>query len=167
MSDKSQRAAAGPSQKSVELGVAIFTGIFGLIVAYGSMLVGIGWGVEGPKAGFFPFYISLFIIGGSIVNFVNIVAAGSSDKVYAEWSQLRQVLAVVIPSAIYVALVPYLGIYVCSLLLIAVFMRWLGRYPWGMVAAISMAVPAIFFMMFERWFLVPLPKGPIEELLGF
>ena len=28
-----------------------------LIVIIGSLKVGIGWGAEGPKAGFFPFYV--------------------------------------------------------------------------------------------------------------
>jgi hypothetical protein len=28
-------------------------------------------------------------------------------------------------------------------------------------------VMSVLFMMFEVWFLVPLPKGPIEELFGF
>ena len=76
-------------------------------------------------------------------------------------------LSVVIPTAIYVALVPWLGLYVASLLLIAVFMKWLGRYGWALVAARrdrrSARSPIV---MFEKWFLVPLPKGPIEDLLG-
>jgi putative tricarboxylic transport membrane protein len=166
MSDKSQPAADGPSHRAVEIGVAIFTGLFAVIVIAGSVSAGIGWGVEGPKAGFFPFYVGLFILGGSIVNFVNIIAAGRSDKLFAEWDQLRQVLSVVIPSAIYVALIPSLGIYVCSIAIIAVFMRWLGKYRWSLVAAVSVGVPAFFYVMFEKWFLVPLPKGPIEDLLG-
>jgi putative tricarboxylic transport membrane protein len=28
-------------------------------------------------------------------------------------------------------------------------------------------VPVVTFLIFEKWFLVPLPKGPIEEYLGF
>jgi hypothetical protein len=28
-------------------------------------------------------------------------------------------------------------------------------------------VPVALFLMFEVWFLVPLPKGPIEQWLGF
>ena len=36
-----------------------------------------------------------------------------------------------VPTAIYVALVPWIGIYAASVLLIAVFMRWLGHYGWG------------------------------------
>jgi hypothetical protein len=45
-------------------------------------------------------------------------------------------------------------------------MKWLGRYDWGRTVALSIAVPLITYFMFERWFLVPLPKGPIEEWLG-
>ena len=54
-----------------------------------------------------------------------------------------------------------------SALLIAAFMRWLGHYGWGMVAAVAVGVPVATFLVFEKWFLVPLPKGPIEAYLGF
>jgi len=27
-------------------------------------------------------------------------------------------------------------------------------------------VPLVLFLVFERWFLVPLPKGPLEAFLG-
>jgi hypothetical protein len=76
-------------------------------------------------------------------------------------------MAVVVPTAIYVATIPFLGIYVTSAILIGFFMRWLGRYGWVLVLAIAIAMPIVTFVVFERWFLVPLPKGPIEELLGF
>jgi hypothetical protein len=76
-------------------------------------------------------------------------------------------MSMLVPTAIYVALIPWIGIYVASMLLIAVFMRWLGRYGWGMIAAIAVGVPVVTFIIFEKWFLVPLPKGLIEELLGF
>ena len=58
--------------------------------------------------------------------------------------------------------------YVSSALLIAVFMIWFGRYNWLMVARRSRScVPVLTFFMFEIWFLVPLPKGPLENLLGY
>jgi len=28
-------------------------------------------------------------------------------------------------------------------------------------------VPFALFLLFEIWFLVPLPKGPLEEFLGY
>ena len=32
--------------------------------------------------------------------------------------------------------------------------------------AVAFGMPIVTYFIFERWFLVPLPKGPIEEWLG-
>jgi hypothetical protein len=166
MTDTTPHAGgSGPGHRAVEIGVALVMIAFGVLIIVGSLKVGIGWGAEGPKSGFFPFYIGLAIIAASVVN---LVAAFADDprRIFADWSQLASVLAVVIPTAIYVSVVPWLGIYVSSLLLIAVFMVWLGRYGIAMSGAVSIGVTVATYLMFEKWFLVPLPKGPIEELLG-
>ncbi len=169
MSDAPPQGArgAGPSQRSVEIGVTVFMAVLALIVIAGSIQAGIGWGAEGPKAGFVPFYVGLLILASSVVNFVAAVSERSDARLFAEWGQLGQVMSMLVPTAIYVALVPWIGIYVASALLIAVFMRWLGQYGWRMVATISLGVPIVTFLVFEKWFLVPLPKGPIEAYLGF
>jgi hypothetical protein len=168
MDEHSQSARdGGPSHRSVEIGVALFTAAFALIVIAGSLQAGVGWGAEGPKAGFFPFYIGLVILGASIINFGAVISRPPENRLFAEWGQLRQVMAMLVPTTIYVALVPWIGIYAASVLLIAVFMRWLGQYGWGMIAAVAVGVPVVTFAIFEKWFLVPLPKGPIEEFLGF
>ena len=166
MSENSQ-GATGPTHRSVEIGVAGATTVFAIIVIIGSLQVGIGWGAEGPKAGFFPFYIGVLIVISSAVNFIRIVTETSDRGLFAEWGQLAKVMSVLVPTAIYVALIPWIGIYVASILLIAFFMKWLGRYDWPLVAAVSLGVPLAVFLIFERWFLLPLPKGPIEEFLGF
>lgn len=168
MSDTAhETGGTGPSHRSVEAGVAIAVGIAGLITVLGSLRVGIGWGDEGPKAGFFPFYIGLIIIISSVVNLVQLFAAENDNAVFATWEQIFKVLTVVIPTSIYVAIIPYAGIYVASALLIGLFMIWLGKYKLAVAVPTSIAVPIILFVVFERWFLVPLPKGPIEKLLGF
>jgi hypothetical protein len=168
MAKKSKGAAiGGPAHRSVESAVAIFCGLLALITIGGALAVGIDWGAEGPKAGFFPFYIGLFILGASAINLWHALRDNPSDKLFAEWLQLRQVLSVVIPTAVYVFLIPLIGIYVASLLLIGLFMRWLGEYAWSYVAAVAVSTPIAIFVVFEKWFLVPLPKGPIEEFLGF
>jgi putative tricarboxylic transport membrane protein len=168
MSDNSHGLrGAGPTQRSVEIGVTLAMAVFSLIVIAGSLQVGIGWGAEGPKAGFVPFYVGLMILGSSIINFGAILAERSDKRLFADWGQLAKVMSMLVPTSIYVALIPWIGIYVASVLLIAVFMRWLGRYGWGLVAAISLGVPLVTFVVFEKWFLVPLPKGPIESYLGF
>lgn len=155
----------GPSHKAVEAGVTVLIAVFGLIVILGSLRAGVGWGAEGPQAGFFPFYLGLFIIVSSAINLWNGLRE-ESDGLFASWSQLRQVLSVVIPTTVYVSSMPFIGLYVASMLFIAWFMRWLGKYNWITVLAISIGMPVLTYIVFERWFLVPLPKGPLEEWLG-
>jgi hypothetical protein len=157
----------GPSHRSVEIGVIGVVALLGLIAIVGSLKVGIGWGAEGPRAGFFPFYCGLIVVIASAVNLVNALRAENDGSLFAEWGQLRQVMSVVIPTAIYVFAIPYLGIYVCSAILIAGFMIWLGRYPVHTAVAVALAMPIVTFLMFEIWFLVPLPKGPLESMLGY
>src|SRR5215217_5968565 len=151
MSENSHRTGAGPSQRAVEIGVAIFLLAFAAIVVYGSVQAGITWGPEGPRAGFFPFYVGLMIAAASLYNLVGAVMDRQTG-LFAEWGQLRQVLAVVIPTTAYVLLVPWLGLYVASIILIALFMKWLGNYGWSLVAAVSIGVPVLAYFMFEKWF---------------
>ncbi len=162
-----ETGGTGPSHRGVEIGVAVAMAILALIGIYGSIKVGIGWGAEGPRAGFFPFYVSLAVLISCAVNLVKVILSTNDGALFAEWGQIRQVLAVVVPTAIYVAAIPFLGIYVASALLIIAFMKWLGKYNWLMSIAVGVVVPILTFLMFEVWFLVPLPKGPLENFLGY
>jgi hypothetical protein len=166
MSDDAHGAGRGGlKQRGVECSVAIGTALFALIVIVGAIQAGIGWGVEGPRAGFFPFYVGSAILIASVVNFVRALA--QPDRSFASWWQLGKVFSVVVPTAVYVAVIPWIGLYFASMLLIAFFMKRLGDYPWHLIGGIAAGVPLITFVVFERWFLVPLPKGPIEAWLGF
>jgi hypothetical protein len=167
MSESSHSSGgSGPSHRSVEIGVALFMALLAVVGIVGALRVGIGWGAEGPKAGFFPFYISLIVLLSCAVNLVSVMREYTGREVFAEWAQIRQVLSVVIPTTVYVFAVPVIGMYLSSGLLIGVFMKWIGRYSWLMVLPIAVAVPILTYIMFERWFLVPLPKGPLEDWLG-
>src|SRR5262245_18502199 len=60
--DAGQAHGAGPAQRSVEIAVTLAIALFGVIVILGSLAVGVGWGAEGPKSGFFPFYLGAVIV---------------------------------------------------------------------------------------------------------
>jgi putative tricarboxylic transport membrane protein len=167
MSDTSEhRAGAGPSQRAVEVGTAIVIAVFGLIVIVGSLRVGIGWGAEGPKSGFFPFYLGLAIVIASMINLLRVPFEVKPGTLFAEWPQLRQVLSVAIPTAVYVVVIPWTGLYIASLVLIAGFMMWLGKYRAPFSIGLSFVMIVAIYLTYEKWFLEPLPKGPIEDLLG-
>ena len=158
-------SSAGPMHRTVEAGVTLLIALFGVIVIIGSLKAGINWGAEGPRAGFFPFYVGLCIVAASAINLWNTFRAGDQG-LFAEWGQLRQVMSVVVPTAIYVGVMPFTGLYLASIIFIGWFMRWLGKYSWLVVTAVALGMPIVTYLIFERWFLVPLPKGPIEEWLG-
>ncbi len=128
---------------------AVVAGIFlafGLLVAWDSHRLGSAWGSDGPEAGYFPFYIGVLICISAAFNLHAALKAGAEGrKAFVHWGQLKMILTVMVPSTIYVALIanPWmgLGIYVASALFIAFFMRYLGKYGWVRIAAVS-AAPA-------------------------
>ena len=156
---------AGPTHKAVEVGITLLIALFGAIVIFGSVKAGINWGAEGPRAGFFPFYVGIFIVAASAINLRDALR-DANGRLFAKWGQLRQVMSVVIPTAIYVGSMPFVGLYVASIIFIGWFMRWLGKYRRITVLAVALGMPIVTYFIFERWFLVPLPKGPVEEWLG-
>jgi hypothetical protein len=147
--------------------VAALFFLAGAIVVFDSVRLGARWAEDGPQAGYFPFYIGLLVCISAAVNLVMaLVNRKDAERDFVELDKLKLVLAVLIPSAIYVAAISWTGIYVASAVFIAFFMRWLGKYPWWKVAAVSIGTMVAFFLIFESWFKVPLPKGPLENLLG-
>jgi hypothetical protein len=153
--------------RAAEIAVAAAFFVLGAIVVFDSVRLGARWIADGPQPGYFPFYLGLIICASSAITIVlALLMPAENNRTFVERGQLKLVLSVLIPSAVYVALVGWLGIYVSAVLFIALFMRWLGKYPWWKVAAVSLGNSIVFFLIFERWFLVPLPKGPVESLLG-
>jgi hypothetical protein len=164
-----QQDKAVGSVRLWEIIVAAIFLVFGAIVVFDSRRLGAQWGSDGPQAGYFPFYIGVFICIASAINMYSAIAKGSRDA-FVEWGQLRLILIVMVPTLVYVALMdnPWysLGMYVPSIVFIAFFMRFLGKYGWAKIAAVSIGTMVAFFVMFEIWFKVPLPKGPLEAALG-
>lgn len=154
---------------AMESAVAIAFMALAGVVMWDSWRIGAGWAVDGPRAGYFPFYVGVLIFASSLVTLIQAVLkrAGAPDREFARWAQLRQVSEVLIPSLVYVVVIPWLGIYVSTALFIIWFMRRIGRYGVAMILPLSLGVPVFTFAVFELWFKVPLPKGPLERLLGY
>jgi hypothetical protein len=164
MSESPSAGRAALRQKSAEAVVAALFLSIGAIVMWDSVRLGASWADDGPQAGYFPFYIGLLICLSAVINFATAMTA-KKNGTFVEVEQLKLVLMVLVPSAIYVALVGWLGIYVSSILFIAFFMRWLGKYDWWKLALVSVGNSVFFFVIFEIWFKIPLPKGPLEAVL--
>ena len=152
-----------------ELVVALLFVLGGLVVIGDSLRVGISWGDDGPKAGYFPFYIGCLLTGAGALVAVQALRRWKSlaGDVFVTVDRLKPVLTVLVPTIVYVLLIATIGIYVASAIYITGFMIWQGKFRVLPALAAGLGVPIVIFLLFEVWFLIPLPKGPLEHLLGY
>jgi putative tricarboxylic transport membrane protein len=156
------------SYRSMDAFIAVCFMAAASVVMWDSQRVGTAWVSDGPQAGYFPFYIGLIMfISGLGVLLQAFLTKKPNLATFVEKGQLWSVLRVLIPAAIYVGLIPYLGLYVSAAIFIIVFMMWIGKYSILWAIPIAVGVPMFLFVLFEIWFLIPLPKGPVENALGF
>ena len=166
MSDQEQ--GAGLNRRIPEAGVAALLFAAGGIVIVDSLRVGIEWADDGPKAGYFPFFIGLLLAFSAGWTLVRTLLGWSRETaLFAQWTELRDVAAMLVPTTVFIVAVPFLGLYFPGALLIGYFMKRHGNFGWVATVLTALGVPFTFFLIFERWFLVPLAKGPIEAWLGF
>jgi putative tricarboxylic transport membrane protein len=156
------------STRTVEIVVSGLFVTLALVIMYDNWRIGARWASDGPEAGYFPFYIGLIMLVASMGTLIiNLLSKSADRSNFVERSQFKQVLQVLIPTAGFVFLIWLIGIYFAAAIFITFFMWWLGKYPLYRILPVAIIVPLVLFMMFEVYFLVPLPKGPIETALGF
>ena len=147
------------------------------VVLYDAVRLGIGWGSDGPKSGFFPFWLAGLMIVACAAILVQALLRTTGGS-FVSRAQLEPVLKVLWPAAAMIVLTggvkigdltlfPALGLYVASALYLGFYMHWVGRHRWLAVVTLSVAIPIVTFLVFEKWFLVPMPKGPLEAWLGY
>ncbi|TRZ92855.1 MAG: tripartite tricarboxylate transporter TctB family protein [Rhodocyclaceae bacterium] len=155
---------------AVEALVAFIVLAIGIVVVYSSVKLGAGWTSDGPGSGYFPFYIGLMLcLSGSVTLYQALLGKQKTSESFVDREQLKRVMAVLIPAGFYVVATHFVGVYVASTLYIALFMIVLGKYSWIKSVLAAFSVNAVFFLMFEVWFKVPLYKGIYEPLsfLGY
>lgn len=172
-SDRTDPAASkGPATYIVDAVVALIVVSIGAVVVFGSRKLGAEWTSDGPGSGYFPFYIGLIMcISGAGVFYQALfskTAKRNTDE-FVDGEQLKRVLSVLLPAAVYVLAVQFIGLYVASAIYIALFMVILGKFSWLKSIGIALCVNVLFFLMFEVWFKVPLFKGTFDMLsfLGY
>ena len=140
--------------------------LVGLIVVGDALRLGAGWGSDGPKSGFFPFWLGVLLLAVTTAIVVQAWRRGPGN-VFVTREQLRPVLQVLWPAAAMVAATHVVGLYAAAAIYLAFYMRWVGHHRWLTVILLAIGIPVITFVVFEMWFLVPMPKGPLEAWLGY
>lgn len=160
--------ARGLSVRPVEVATALGFAAIGGVAIWDSLRIGAGWGTDGPRTGYFPFWLGVVMLASSLGTAIAALRRPREETgLFVSWTQLRLVASVLAPTVVYVALIPLTGLYVASAGLVMWFMIVLGGFAWWRAVAGGLATALVAFVVFELWFLVPLPKGPLEDYLGY
>ena len=150
---------------------ALILFVIGIVAVSDARRYGVfGWGPAGPEPGLYPYLLGLGIILGSLITLGQTllrIRRAAPDEPFIPRGALKPVLSVAIPAALMIVLTEFIGLYLAAGLYLAVYMRWIGRYRWITVLAVSILIPLSGYLMFEKWFLIPLPEGSLTSRLGF
>ncbi len=151
--------------RRAETFVAAALTLFGLVMLQQARQLPFGSPGAGPGSGFFPLWLSLGVTLCAGIVLVQSLVRPREDGEFIPGHAWRPLLIAFLPMLVVVALMNYLGIYLGGALYLAGYMRFVGRFRWASVIAVSVAIPLVLFMIFEKWFLFPMPKGLILEYL--
>src|SRR2546422_4248874 len=100
--------------------------LVGGVVVFDAVGIGIGWGTDGPKSGFFPFWLGMLLIAACAL-ILGQAARRVDAKPFVRREQLGPVLKVLWPAVALVVLTLWLRLYVSAALYTGFYMRWIGR----------------------------------------
>lgn len=153
--------------RSAERVVALALALAAVVLVREAARLPIVWTAMGPGAGFFPFWLAVGVLASALVVLLKNLRAAPSrgGEPFIPPGAWRPLAVVFLPIAAVVGLIGYLGIYLGGALYLAGYMRLVGRHRWGAIALVAILVPLSLFLIFERWFLLPMPKGTVLESL--
>lgn len=148
--------------RRADIYVGLFLMAIGLLVLGDSIRLGFGWGMSGPEAGFFPFYMGLGIVICTffiVLRGIRKLKKEGTGKPLIQKGGLTQILWVLIPAAGMVLLTEIIGLHLATVLYLAFYMGVVGKMNWGKVIPLSILIPLVVYVVFDKIFLIPLPEG--------
>lgn len=153
------------------------------IVAIGLILVslGVAWkatelpvGIlpkEGPGGGFLPFWLSLGIAAVALMVLIQSLVSSRRDKsatagagVFMNREGLGDLLRVGLPGMLMILLIGVISVYFSAALFIFYCLFLVGEHNLKTSLGVSIGVPVVVYYIFEKFLIIPLPKGYAEFL---
>jgi len=153
------------SGRTLEAATALITGAFGAAVVVSSLDNGIGWSAAGVESGTFPFIVGLVIAAGSLFN----LGQGwlHARAVILGPSELRRLGKLFVPAAVYVGIIPLIGMYPATAFYVFGALAWQKRGSILLPALAAIGSALALYLIFELTFQISLPRGALGILMGF
>ncbi len=154
--------------RTVEVIVYLLLLALALLLGFDNWRSGMGWAKDGPQTGYLPFYLCVILAAAALYGLgVAFVRRANATTTFVTRDQLRRVMQVFVPTFLFCLFTQWLGLYIASFLLVAGFMRVIGRIALWKSLVTSFLFAVIMFATFEIAFDVIMPKGPIEAIFGY
>jgi hypothetical protein len=122
------------------------------------------WGATGPGSGFFPFWLGLAM---AVLAALLLARAVRERQAGPDWLPRGRgavrFLGVLGTSVAFVALMPWLGMAVGTVLFLLVVLRLLEGHSWLTAVGVAVGMALVNWAVFTWWLSVPFPAG----VLGF
>jgi len=145
------------SRRALEALTAAITGAFGIAVVAQSLDNGISWTSAGVESGTFPFITGLIVTAGSLYNLVRGWLRGR--EIIVDRTAFRRTMALFVPAAVFVAVIPLVGMYVASAGYLLATLRLQSGLSLLRALVIAVVVAIGLYVVFEWSFQVALPHG--------
>lgn len=147
--------------RNAEVACGLLLLVLGLVIVWESLKLKVGWGFNGPEAGFFPFWLAIgLVISSSLITIQALLSKKPTIRQpFVSREGLFSVIKVGVPAFAMVALTEAIGLYPAALIYIAIYMRWIGAHSWVTTALVSVLIPLSSYFIFDKWFLIPMPRG--------
>lgn len=151
--------------------VALATLAYGLTIVWGATEFGIGWDSSGPEPGAFPFYTGTLVALASLATLAltwgkRLRSQGALSEVVLDGERIGRIASFFLPIVGFVILCATVGMYVATVVYLVFAMRFQGGFSWARTLAVSIGAVVFFYLALERFFQIPLMKGPLEAMLG-
>jgi putative tricarboxylic transport membrane protein len=169
--DPTAPAADSPAVTStgvVDVVVSLLLLMLAGTLGWDNWRTGAAWDSTGPQPGYFPFYLCVILGGASLYGLIAaFLSREEASETFVTQAQLRRVMAVFVPTLLFCLAMQFLGLYVASFLMIAGFMRLVGKIALWKSLLTALLFTAIMFVTFDIAFDVIMPKGPLEAAFGY
>jgi putative tricarboxylic transport membrane protein len=120
------------------------------------------WNASGPGSAFLPFWLGVALAILAVILLVSAVRQPDPGPAWAPRGHgAIRFVVVIIATAAFIVLMPWLGMVLATALFLAALLRGLERRSWPTTLGVAAGVAAANWVIFTRWLGVPFPTGPL------
>ena len=144
-----------------DLVVVLLLLAFGVGVVVQAESVGAGWIRGRPESGFFPYWLGVILVALSLIVLAQTLWRWRrmTEPFFHDRDALRSVLKVGATAGVAIVLIYFVGFYAAAVLYMLLYTYWVGRHRLLTAIAVSVGIPVVIYVVFERWLLILLPRG--------